>query len=591
MKAKKLLALVMSVVMVLSMAAFSVSAETAVSVDFEDGNMGFVALYSGMVNADASTIELVDFNGGKGLKVTNGSGKVPYVAFDVWSLLGEAAANVRSIEMTMAIENPDGKFYACSGEVKLWVEDGLSKIPHGWSVYLPHKNPKIAVVALDEGEAFSAESPLMVVTLNTDNGAAKGAANANFFIDDIRFLDADGNVVAADSTAAFVAPNGFGGAKDMSNLKYLGLNPVVLEGMSGVTGSAWGQNGVDMTADFLAAMVPGAVVEIEYSSANGDIWVVMPDSAAGWKRINAENGATVNYNNSKNIAQISYEQFALVLGEDTSTWGARLQCEASGDWEIYSVIVGKDSGLVNTANKTLLDGSAITGGAWSQTDVGSAPEQWQALMAPGAVIEIQYTAANGDIWLVMPDSAAGWKRINPENGVELAYNGSVCQVTYEQMVSVLGEDVSTWGARIQCESSGDWEVYSISVCAGTFVGTANNTLLDGSAVTGGAWSQSDVGSAPEQWQALMVPGSVITIQYESQNGDIWLVMPDSAAGWKRINAENGVSPAFDGSVCQVTYEQMASVLGEDVSAWGARIQCEASGAWEVFSISVGTAAK
>ena len=111
MKARKLLAMILSLIMVLSLAACGtpapaettapateapvVETEPAVvevpkSVDFEDGNFGFVALYEGMANADASTIEVVDYNGGKALKVTNGSGKVPYVAIDVWSLLGEA---------------------------------------------------------------------------------------------------------------------------------------------------------------------------------------------------------------------------------------------------------------------------------------------------------------------------------------------------------------------------------------------------------------------------------------------------------------------------------------------------------------------
>ena len=30
-------------------------------------------------------------------------------------------------------------------------------------------------------------------------------------------------------------------------------------------------------------------------------------------------------------------------------------------------------------------------------------------------------------------------------------------------------------------------------------------------------------------------------------------------------------------------------MGEDVSAWGARMQCESSGAWSVYSVTVGQA--
>ena len=605
MKARKMLSLVMSIVMLLSLAACggNTAPETTappatteappvvtepvkaeVSVDFEDGNLGYVAVYDGMANADASTVEVVDYNGSKALKVTNGSGKVPYVAFDVWSLLGENAANVASIEMTMGIENPDGEFYACSGEVKLWEDNGLSKTAYGWSVYLENKNPKVASVVLKD-QAFSAETaPLMVVTLNTDNGATAGKANANFFIDDIRFLDASGNLIAADTSAAFAAPKGFGGDKDMSNLQCLKAGAVSLDGMSGITGTAWGQNGVDMTEEFLAALVPGAVVEIEYASTSGDIWIVMPDAAAGWSRVQQQTAAT---NNSKNIAQITYEQIAAVCGEDITTWGARLQCESSGDWEVYSVKVGQNSGLVNSAKKTVWYEGSITGGAWGQNGIDLTEDMLSALV-PGTMIEVNYTttSATGDLWIVMPDAAAGWSRVQQQTA---ACDGAVMQITYEQIAAVCGEDISTWGTRLQLESDGDWEVFSISLVTSSFVGTANNVNLEGFACTGTAWGQNGFELTAEQI-ALLVPGAVITVNYTtaSPTGDLWIVMPDAAAGWSRVQQQTA---ACDGSVMQITYEQIAAVCGEDVSTWGTRLQLESDGDWEVFSVSIGTAAE
>jgi len=604
-KARKMLALVMSIVMLLSLAACggNTAPETTappatteappvvtepvkaeVSVDFEDGNLGYVAVYDGMANADASTVEVVDYNGSKALKVTNGSGKVPYVAFDVWSLLGENAANVASIEMTMGIENPDGEFYACSGEVKLWEDNGLSKTAYGWSVYLENKNPKVASVVLKD-QAFSAETaPLMVVTLNTDNGATAGKANANFFIDDIRFLDASGNLIAADTSAAFAAPKGFGGDKDMSNLQCLKAGAVSLDGMSGITGTAWGQNGVDMTEEFLAALVPGAVVEIEYASTSGDIWIVMPDAAAGWSRVQQQTAAT---NNSKNIAQITYEQIASVCGEDITTWGARLQCESSGDWEVYSVKVGQKSGLVNSAKKTVWYEGSITGGAWGQNGIDLTEDMLSALV-PGTMIEVNYTttSATGDLWIVMPDAAAGWSRVQQQTA---ACDGAVMQITYEQIAAVCGEDISTWGTRLQLESDGDWEVFSISLVTSSFVGTVNNVNLEGFACTGTAWGQNGFELTAEQI-ALLVPGAVITVNYTtaSPTGDLWIVMPDAAAGWSRVQQQTA---ACDGSVMQITYEQIAAVCGEDVSTWGTRLQLESDGDWEVFSVSIGTAAE
>lgn len=578
MKANKLLALVLSAVMLLSLIP-AAAAQTEASLDFEDGSIGFAAVYEGMANSAAATIEIVDHNGSKAMKITNGNGKVPYIAFDVVSLLGDKAAEVASVEMTMGIENPDGKFFACSGEMKLFVDGELSKTARPWSVYMEKKNPKVASFSMDE-EAFSAESaPLMVVSLTVDNGIAKGAAPAVLYIDDIRFLDAQGNVIPGDSSASFAAPEGFGGGADMTNLQYLGADAVELEGMAGKAAGAWAQDGVEMTEEFKAALVPGAVIEISYSSESGDMWLVLPWAEAGWTRIEQQTAVT---NLSHSTAQITFEQIAAVLGDDISKWGAMLQCESSGAWEVYGVKVGQPTGLKNLANKVSLDGFAKSAGAWAQDGIELTEEQW-ALMKPGAVIEINYTSESGDMWIVLPWAEAGWTRIEQQTA---ACNGSVCQITYEQIAAVLGDDVSKWGAMLQCESSGAWEVYAVSIASAEFIPTKGNVSIEGFAPTGAAWAQDGIELTEEQL-AMLVPGSVITIQYESENGDLWLVMPWAAAGWSRIQQQTA---ACDGTICQITYEQIAEVCGEDVSTWGTMMQCEASGAWQVFTAYIGSAA-
>ena len=576
-KMNKLLALVLAAVMVMAMLPAAM-AEGDVSLDFEDGNAGFVSVYEGMANSASADIAVADYNGGKALKITNNNGKVPYIAFDVLSLLGEKAADVALIEMTMGIENPDGKFYACSGDMKLFAGGELSKVARPWSVYMEKKNPKVASFPMNE-ETFSADAPLMVVTLSVDNGAAKGAAPAVLYVDDIRFLDADGNVIPADSMAAFAEPEGFGGGADMSNLQYLGADAVELEGMAGLAAGAWAQDGVEMTDAFKEALVPGAVIEISYSSESGDIWVVMPDAAAGWSRIEQQTAVT---NLSHSTAQITFQQMAAVLGDDVSAWGARLQCESSGAWEVYGVKVGQPTGLKNLANEVSLDGFEKSAGAWAQDGLELTEEQW-ALMKPGAVIEINYSSESGDMWIVLPWAEAGWSRIEQQTA---ACNGSICQISYEQIAAVLGDDVSKWGAMLQCESSGAWEVYGVSIASAEFVPTQGNVLLDGFAPTGAAWAQDGMELTEEQI-AMLVPGAVITIQYTSENGDMWIVMPDAAAGWSRIQQQTA---ACNGSVCQITYDQIAEVCGNDVSAWGTRMQCEASGAWTVFAAYIGTAA-
>ena len=79
---------------------------------------------------------------------------------------------------------------------------------------------------------------------------------------------------------------------------------------------------------------------------------------------------------------------------------------------------------------------------------------------------------------------------------------------------------------------------------------------------------------------------MITISYESDSGDMWLVFPDSAAGWMRVEM---MSADCDGKTAQITWDELVAVLGEDVSTWGARMQCEASGNWQVYAVSVAQA--
>ena len=72
------------------------------------------------------------------------------------------------------------------------------------------------------------------------------------------------------------------------------------------------------------------------------------------------------------------------------------------------------------------------------------------------------------------------------------------------------------------------------------------------------------------------------------------VVPGIDVGWSRVGQGNADgsgsdSAVFNGSVCQVTYEQIAAVCGEDVSTWGSTMQCESSGNCEVYSVAVGTA--
>ncbi|MGN1159336.1 MAG: hypothetical protein ACI4SE_03980, partial [Lachnospiraceae bacterium] len=305
-------------------------------------------------------------------------------------------------------------------------------------------------------------------------------------------------------------------------------------------------------------------------------------------------GTSAYINNSKSTAQITYEQIAALCGDDVSTWGARMQFEASGAWEVFSVKVGQQAPVYAVAGAVEFEGAACTGDGWSQNGTDMT-EAVLAALVPGSIVEISYTSENGDLWIVMPDAAAGWMRVGwaDGDGTPAVTDGSTCYVTYEQIAALCGDDITTWGARMQFEASGAWEVYGVKVGKAAEMKMVNELVaFDGAACTGDGWSQNGT-DMPEAVLAALVPGSVVTISYTSENGDLWIVMPDAAAGWMRVGwADGDGTSAYinnSKSTAQITYEQIAALCGDDVSTWGARMQFEASGAWEVYSVSVGMA--
>ena len=570
-----------------------------VSIDFEDGVFGFVGMDMTIAgNADASVLSVEDYNGSKALKVVP-QGKVPYVAFQMDALLGDNVANVKTIEMSIGTESPDGNFYATSGNIYAFLGEDNAKSTQGWSVYLETANPKVAAYTVPDGQAVVAGN-YIVVSLETDNASSEGAGQSTMWIDNIAFKDADGNVLTADTTAEYVSQDT---GEDRSNLCSLS-GAVEWEGFA-CTGDGWSQNGVAFTDEVLAALVPGSVVEISYTSETGNMWVVMNEAAAGWMRVGVgdADGSGQGYaykNNSGNIVQIPYEMIAEYCGDDVSTWGSMMQCESDGAWEVYSVKVGQKAPAYTVANAVEFAGFACTGDGWSQNGFDMPQEIIDALV-PGSVVEISYTSESGDMWIVMPDSAAGWMRVGVGNAdgsgsADAVSDGSKAYITYEQIAAVCGDDVSTWGARMQCESDSAWEVYGIKVGTAKELKMINKLVeFSGFACTGDGWSQNGF-DMPQEIIDALVPGSVVTISYTSDNGDLWIVMPDSAAGWMRVGVGNadgsgGDPAAFNGSTCQVTYEQIAALCGDDVSTWGARMQVEASGAYEVYSVAVGQSAE
>ncbi len=552
------------------------------SIDFEDGLFGFVGndkTASG--SADDSVFSLEDYNGSKALKVTT-QGKMPFVGIQADALLGDKASSLKTVEMTIGTENPDGKFFACSGNIYGFVGADKKKTNEAWSVYLEDGNPKRVSYTVPDDQSFG-EGNYIVVSLETDNGKDKGAAQANLYIDDITFLDASGNVLAADTSAEYVAA---AEGNDRSNL-YGMTGAVNFEGFA-TSADGWAQAGFAMTDDIIAALVPGSVVEISYSSENGDMWLVMNEAEAGWMRVGDGTNGSAYVNNSRNTAQIPFEMIAEYCGDDVSKWGSTMQCEASGAWEVYSVKVGQKAPNYGLSNAVTFEGFTTSADGWAQAGFAMTDDIIAALV-PGSMVEISYSSENGDMWLVMNEAEAGWMRVGDGTNGQAVADGSKAYIPFEMIAEYCGDDVSKWGSTMQCEASGAWEVYGVRV--GTpqeFSVLSGLVSFDGFATAADGWAQAGF-TMPENILEALVPGSVVTISYSSENGDMWLVMNEAEAGWMRVGDGTNGQAICNGSTCQVPYEMIAEYCGDDVSKWGSTMQCEASGAWEVYSVSVGQA--
>lgn len=427
-----------------------------VSIDFEDGVYGCAGVDKSVNPAgDDAALSVADFAGSKALKVET-NGKAPYVGFQVDALLGDKAADVRTVEMSLGIENPDGKFNAVSGKIYAFLGAEKERKDGDWSVYLETANPKTAVYELPDDMAFG-EGNYMVLSLETDNGKDAGETPAILYIDNIAFKDASGNVIAADTSAEFVST---ATGDDRSNLAGI-MGAVDFEGFA-TKGDGWAQSGFAMTDDIIAALVPGSVVEISFTSENGDMWIVMNEAEAGWMRVGDGTNGTSSVNDSRTTAQIPFEMLAEYCGEDVSKWGSTMQCEASGAWEVFSVKVGQAAKSYNLSDAVGFEGFTAKGDGWAQDGKDMTADIIAALV-PGSVVEVTYTSENGDMWLVIPDAEAGWMRVGDGTNGQAVTDGSKAYIPFEMLAEYCGEDVSKWGARMQCEASGAWEVFSVKV--------------------------------------------------------------------------------------------------------------------------------
>ena len=569
------------------------------SITFEDGNYAFVAPYMKHVTSAEIELSVADYNGSKALKVVNLNGKAPWIAIDVNTLLGANAAKVAGVEMVVGTTYGDGNFYSTSGSIMSWWGTDLTQNTLGsWSIYMEKKNPKVISAKIPAGNELIADANnIIMINLATDNGMTEGASGgyATLYVDDIRFFDANGNTLTADTTVAFVNPAGFANEGHDSNLLYVN-NAVEL--MGEVSAAGWAQAGVDLTDEQRALFVPGSVLEVAYECAD-PVWMIAigENPLGGWLRAVDQTSYVVDgyVSSDKTVVQYTYEQLEAWWGEGFEQYLTTLQCEGKSDWKVYSVKIGTQSTMADLgANKTQLCGEVSAAG-WAQAGVESFTDEMRALFKPGTVLEIAYECAD-PVWPIAigENPLGGWLRAVDQTSyvVDGAVNadGTCVQYTYEQLAAWWGDGFEQYLDKLHVEGKSDWKAFSVSI-GPAFKPQTNVTELEGFAVNAGGWAQAGIDLTDEQ-RAMLKPGAVITVNYECAD-PVWLIAigENPLGGWLRAVDQNTflVDGAVneDNTCVQYTYEQLAAYWGDGFEQYLTTLQAEGKSDWKVYSVTIG----
>jgi LPXTG-motif cell wall-anchored protein len=209
MRSLKKLAAVVTLLMVF--VAVSVCAGAASGVfDFEDGKVPngiYMALNAdGTPDGDPSILSVVEFQGSKMLKVDSQANSIPKVKFDVAKLLGaDKIGLVRTIEYDLIIEKPGDTMTTWNGGTIGATPTGPSGWNNGteWTIQDDNKNisdPKHLKETIKPGFEFTDPASAFFMFMNWANNGT------DMYIDNLKFLDADGSVIPAAAPSATANP-------------------------------------------------------------------------------------------------------------------------------------------------------------------------------------------------------------------------------------------------------------------------------------------------------------------------------------------------------------------------------------------------
>lgn len=207
----KLFKKVLSVAAVLAFVITAIPAKALAAsdaVDFENGDFtGFTAVQpteTTDTDADKSVLSVVDYNGSKALFVdVQDSTKTPKVRIDAVALVGASNLDkVRAITMDVTCVNPDGEVAGWNGggsgagtglDGSTWYQE-----PNQWTAEEYEKSEVTFTWTMKfvDGLGFTKDATSSFFMFMKWSGSTN-----DMYIDNVKFLDADGNPIALQTAA------------------------------------------------------------------------------------------------------------------------------------------------------------------------------------------------------------------------------------------------------------------------------------------------------------------------------------------------------------------------------------------------------
>ena len=289
-------------------------------INFENDNHGFMRSYESSPDAARAVLSIAVTDGdtasGKGVLIESDHDGTIYIAADLSSLLGDRVADMRVLEADIAVVNDYEEFYAVSGEITILDAQGSAVANGVWSVYIKEKNPNVIHLELP-GAIPPGPYNMLILSKTVDNAVSAGLRQSNLLITEMRFYDANAQLLPINNDAGFNAPDGFG-EQDRSNLIAIS-DETAINGARG-SSSGWGQAVVLPTVKNGGPLDPKAledcVLTVYYSSDSPpelilQSWTEGKPDSAGWAKV-----APARVNGSGNIAQYDYKDMISSFGTD-----------------------------------------------------------------------------------------------------------------------------------------------------------------------------------------------------------------------------------------------------------------------------------